>query len=185
MILTRPFKVLAVGPYSAADIPDGRTLGDKLMELDLPSNLADRANNLRVAVACYKPCANPYDMPRSLPRNIKQYVVHTFVAKAPPYHVTTDVVSTPPILIKVANITGHQYVRNRGHTVVVLYETHRKGISRPTRQRELDLKGFRHKLLACWGLIKITGRPTFGTIDSYALMQLALASTAPLDSLRL
>ena len=33
---TRPFKILAVGPCSAADTPNGHPLGDKLLYLDLP-----------------------------------------------------------------------------------------------------------------------------------------------------
>ena len=33
---TGPFKILAVGPSSAADTPDGRPLGDRLLYLDLP-----------------------------------------------------------------------------------------------------------------------------------------------------
>ena len=35
-----PFKIVAVGPSPAATQPDGRPLGDKLLYLDLPSNLS-------------------------------------------------------------------------------------------------------------------------------------------------
>ena len=45
---TGPFKVIAVGPSSAADTPDGRPLGDKLQYLDLPSNLSGPATKPRV-----------------------------------------------------------------------------------------------------------------------------------------
>ena len=58
---TGPFKILAVGPSSAADTPDGHPLGDKLLYLDLPSNLSGPAVKPRVTVARCKPCANPYD----------------------------------------------------------------------------------------------------------------------------
>ena len=45
---TGPFKILAAGPSSAADTPDGRPLGDKLLYLDLPSNLSGPAAKPRV-----------------------------------------------------------------------------------------------------------------------------------------
>ena len=150
---TGPFKIIAVGPSSAADTPDGRPLGDKLLYFDLPSNLSGPVTKPRVTVARCKPCANPYDadvIPRHLPASLTQYVLHAFTTKSPPYHVTTDDVSTPPILIDVAKITGRQCVRGRGGAVAVLYETHCNGILRPTWERELDLQAFRHLILAYW-----------------------------------
>ena len=33
---------------------------------------------------------------------------------------------------------------------MVLYETHWTGLSRPSREREMDLQLFRHELLQCW-----------------------------------
>ena len=150
---TGPFKILAVDPSSAADTPDGRPLGDKLLYLDLPSNLSGPAAKPRVTVARCKPCANPYDaddIPRHLPAGLTQYVLHAFATKSPPYHVITDDVSTSPILVDVAKITGHQCVRGRGSAIAVLYETHWNGILRPTWERELDLQAFRHLILAYW-----------------------------------
>ena len=150
---TGPFKIIAVGPAPAADTPDGRPLGDKLLYLDLPSNLSGPAAKPRVTVARCKPCANPYDadnIPRHLPAGLTQYVLHAFATKPPPYHVTTDDVSTPPILIDMAKTTGHQCVRGRGGAIAVLYETHWNGILRPTWERELDLQAFRHLILAYW-----------------------------------
>ena len=150
---TGPFKILAVGPAPAADTPDGRPLGDKLLYFDLPSNLSGPPAKPRVTVARCKPCDNPYDaddIPRHLPAGLTQYVLHAFATKSPPYHVTTDDVSTPPILIDVAKITGHQCVRGRGGAIAVLYETHWNGILRPTWERELDLQAFRHLILAYW-----------------------------------
>ena len=147
------FKIIAIGPSSAADAPDGRPLGDKLLYLDLRSNLSGPAAKPRVTVARCKPCTIPYDaddIPRHLPVGLTQYVLHAFATKSPPYHVTTDDVSTPPILIDVAKITGHQCVRGRGGAVTVLYGTHWNGILIPIWERELDLHAFRHLILAYW-----------------------------------
>ena len=148
---TGPFKIIAVGPSSAADTPHGRPLGDKLLNLDLPSNLSGPAAKPRVTVARCKPCVNPYDaddIPRHLHAGLTQYVLHAFATKSPPYHVTTDDVSTPPILIDVAKITSHQCVRGLGSAIAVLYKTHWNGILHPTWERELDLQAFRHLILA-------------------------------------
>ena len=141
---TGPFKIIAVGPSSAADTPDGRPLRNKLLYLDLPSNISGSAAKPRVTVARCKPCANPYDaddIPRHLPAGLTQYVLHVFTTKSPPYHVTT-----PLILIDVAKITGHQCVRGRGGAIAVLYETHWNGILRPTWER----KASRHFILTYW-----------------------------------
>ena len=97
-----------------------------------------------------KPCDNPYDIPRHLPAGLTQNVLHAFATKSPPYHVTTDDVATPSILIGVAKTTGHQCVRGRGGTIAVLCETHWDGLLRPTWERELDLQAFRHHILSYW-----------------------------------
>ena len=125
----------------------------QLLYLDLPSNLSSSAAKPRVPVARCKPCANSYDadnMPRHRPADLAQYVLHAFATKSPPYHVTTDDVATPPILIDIAKITGHQCVRGRGDDIAVLYETHWNGLLRPTWERELDLRAFRHHILSYW-----------------------------------
>ena len=106
-----------------------------------------------VTVARCKPCANPYDaddIPRHLPAGLTQYVLHAFATKWPPYHVTTDDVATPPILLDVAKITGHQCVRGRGGAVAVLHETHWNRLLRPTWEHELGLQAFRHRILTYW-----------------------------------
>ena len=56
---TGPYKVLAVGPCSSADTPDGSPLGDSLLYLDLPSDLPGSDARRRVAIERCKPCANP------------------------------------------------------------------------------------------------------------------------------
>ena len=106
---TGPFKIVAVGPSPTDNQPDGRPLGDKLLYLDLPSSLSGPAAKPRVTVARCKPCTNPYnadDMPRHLPAGLIQYILHAFAIKSPPYHVTTDDVATPSILIDVTKITS-------------------------------------------------------------------------------
>ena len=107
----------------------------------------------RVTMVHCKPCANPYDaddMPRHLPAGLTQYVLHSFATKSPPYHVTTDDVATPPILLDVAKITENQCVRGRGGDIAVLYETHWDGLLRPTWERELYLQAFRYRILTYW-----------------------------------
>ena len=94
---TGPFKILAAGPSPAADTPDGRPLGDKLLYLDLPSNISGPAAKPRVTVARCKPCANPYDaddIPRHLPAGLTQYVLHAFATKGPP--TTSPQTTFPP-----------------------------------------------------------------------------------------
>ena len=150
---TGPFKIVAVGPSAAATQPDGRPLGDKLLYLDLPSDLSGPAAKPRVTMARCKPYANPYDaddMPRHLPAGLTQYVLHAFVTRSPPYHVTTDDIATTPIFIDVAKITGHQCVRGRGGAIPVLYETHWESLLRPTWERELDFQAFHHHILSYW-----------------------------------
>ena len=95
---TGPYKVLAVGPCSSADTPDGSPLGDNLLYLDLPSDLPGSDARRRVAIERCKPCANPHDssdMPKYLPAGLTQYVLNNFSKKSPPYHVTQDDVSAP------------------------------------------------------------------------------------------
>ena len=66
---TGPYKVLAVGPCTPADTPEGSPLGTKLLYLDLPSGMPGADAHRRVFVQRCKPCANPYDhanMPKSI-----------------------------------------------------------------------------------------------------------------------
>ena len=162
--------------------PDGRPLGDKLLYLDLPSNLSGPAAKPRVTVARCKPCANPYDaddIPRHLPDGLTQYVLHAFATKSPPYHVTTDDVSTPPILIDVAKITGRQCVRGRGGVIAVLYETHWNGILRPTWEREMDLQAFRHPFLPIGRMVQTTTNLTPGNTNNCELTLPRAKSPSP------
>ena len=96
---TGPYKVLAVGPCSSTETPDGSPLGDNLLYLDLSSDLPGSDARRRVAIERCKPCTNPHDssdMPKYLPAGLTQYVLNNFSKKPPPYHVTQDAVSAPP-----------------------------------------------------------------------------------------
>ena len=113
---TGPYKILAVGPFSAAETPDGSPLGSNFLYLDLPSDLPGSDARWRLAIERCKPCANPHDsgdMPKYLPAGLTQYVLNIFSKKSPPYHVTQDDVSTPLQRLEVEQVTGHQSVRGR------------------------------------------------------------------------
>ena len=58
---TGPYKILAVGPCSSSDTPDGCPLGDKLLYLDLPTDMPGAGAHRRVSVERCKPCTNPHD----------------------------------------------------------------------------------------------------------------------------
>ena len=74
---TGPYKVLAVGPCSAAETPDGSPLGKNLLYLDLPSDLPDSDARRHVAIERCKLCANPHDS-GGLLAGLKQYVLNNF-----------------------------------------------------------------------------------------------------------
>ena len=58
---TDPCKVLAVGPCTPADTPDGSPLGDKLLYRDLPLDIPGADARRHASVQRCKPCANPHD----------------------------------------------------------------------------------------------------------------------------
>ena len=81
----------AVGPAPTSDVPDNRPLHDKLLYLDFPSDLPGRDSKRLVSVERCKPCRNPddtSDMPKYLPSDLTQYVLNSFSAMSPPFHVT-------------------------------------------------------------------------------------------------
>ena len=83
---TGPYKVLAVGPCTPADTPDGSSLGDKLLLLDLPSDMPGPNARRRVSVQHCKPCANPHDhgdMPKYSSAGLTQYELNNFSKKSP------------------------------------------------------------------------------------------------------
>ena len=109
-----------------------------------------------------KPCLVPYDvddMSKYLPAGLTHNVMHAFAHKSHPYHVTTDDVTTLPVLIDVAKITGHQCIRGRGGIITVLYETHWTGLLRPTWERQLDLQAFHHRVFSYWANAPLQHQP--------------------------
>ena len=81
-----PYKILAVGPCSDAETPDGSPLGSNLLYLDLPSELPCSDHRRRVAIERCKPCANPHesgDMPKYPPAGLTQYVLNNFFQEVP------------------------------------------------------------------------------------------------------
>ena len=130
-----PYEVLAIGPGTPADTPDGSLLGAKLVYLDLPSAMPGADARRRVSVPRYKPCANPHDhgyMPKYFPAGLTQRVLNTVSKKSPPYHVTLDDVSTPLQRLGVEKMTAHQSICGQGGVIAVMYETHWTGLSRPS-----------------------------------------------------
>ena len=78
---TGPYKILAVGPCSAAETPDGSTLEGNPIYSDLPSDLSGSDARRRVTIERCKPYANPHDsgdMPKYLPKGLTQYVLNNF-----------------------------------------------------------------------------------------------------------
>ena len=80
-----PYRVLAVGPCSSGDppdgspTPDGSPLGDNILYLGLPSDLPGSDARRRVVIERCKPCANPHDgsnMPKYLTAGFAQYVLN-------------------------------------------------------------------------------------------------------------
>ena len=126
------YKILAVGPVSAAETPDGSPLVSNLLHLDLPSDLPDSDARRRVATERCKPCANSHDsgdMPKQLPVGLTQYALNNFFKTSPPYHVTQDDVSTPLQRLEVEQITGCPLVR--GEVTSSRYYTRRPGRDSP------------------------------------------------------
>ena len=149
---TDPYKILSVGPCSAAETPDGSPLGINLLFLDLPSDLPGSNARRCVAIERFKPCANPHDsgdMPKYLQAGLTQYVLNKFSKKSPPYHVTEDDVSTPFQRLEVEQITDHQSVRGRGGVIAVLYKMQWAGLSEPSWEQEMDLHLSRSHILRC------------------------------------
>ena len=58
---TGPYKILTVGPCSAAETPDGSPLGSNLLYLYLPSDPPGLDTRRRVAIERVKPGANTHD----------------------------------------------------------------------------------------------------------------------------
>ena len=76
---TAPYKALVVGPGLG---PDGRSVADKTLHLDLPTDMPERDKNKRVSVDRCKMCHNPSDdsdIPKYLPAGLSKYVCYAFL----------------------------------------------------------------------------------------------------------
>ena len=148
-----PFKILVVGPSPSDSTSDSRPLAAKWVYLDLLNDMPGPDAHCRVSVARCKPCTNPHDttdLPRYLPAGLTQYVLNHHTTKSPPFHVTADDVSVPVERLEVDKISSHRSVRGRGGAIAVLYETHWKGLLRPSWEREADLLHARQHILEYW-----------------------------------
>ena len=66
---TGPYKIYAVGPRPSSDTPDGSPRGNKLIYLDLPTDIPGADAHRHVSIERCKPCTNPHyrgDMPKYL-----------------------------------------------------------------------------------------------------------------------
>ena len=148
--LTGPFKILAVDPSLSDSTPDDRPLADKLLYMDLPNDMPGPDAHCRVSVARCKPCTNPHDtthLSRHLSTGLTQYVLSNYTTKSPPFDVTTDDVSVPVERLKFDKISSHRSARGRGEAMTVPYEAHRKGLLRPSWERESNLLHSRQHIL--------------------------------------
>ena len=130
-----PFKILAMGPGPASAVPDGRPLHDKLLYLDLPSDMFGWDCKPRVSVLRCRPCRNLDDIhyiSKHLSADLTKYVLNSFSTKSPPFHATLDDISPPPERLEVDQTPGHQLVRRRGGVLAVMYETHWSGLISPS-----------------------------------------------------
>ena len=83
---TGPYTVLAVGPCTPVDTPNGSPLGGELIYLDLPTDMPGADARRCVSMQRFKPCANPHDhgdMLRYLSAGLTQYVLNNFSINPP------------------------------------------------------------------------------------------------------
>ena len=88
---TGSYKIMAVGPCSAAETPDGSPLGSNLLYFDLPSDLPCSDARRRVAIVRFKSYANRHDSGDKIEyllAGLTHYVLNNFSKKSPPCHVT-------------------------------------------------------------------------------------------------
>ena len=98
---TGPYKIFAVGPCPFSDTPDGSPLGDKLLYVDLPTDMPGVDAHGRVSVERCKPWTNPHDrgdMPKYLRNGLTKYVLNNLTN--PPPSLSRDSrrrVGAPPV----------------------------------------------------------------------------------------
>lgn len=67
-------------------------------------------------------------------------VLNIFTDISFPYRATQDDMSTPLQRLEVEDIAGHQSIRGWGGVIAVMYEAQWTGLSRPLREREMDVQ---------------------------------------------
>ena len=95
---TGPYKVLALGPCSSGDTPDGSPLGAKLLCLDLPCDMPGTGARRAYRFNAASPVPNPHDrgdIPKYWIAGLTIYVLNNSPKKSPAYHITQDDLSTP------------------------------------------------------------------------------------------
>ena len=173
---TGPYKILIVGTGIRPD--DGRSVADKTLYLDLPTDMPGRDQKKRVSVDRGIMCHNPSDdsdIPKYLPAGLSKYVLHSFTDKSPPFHPTTENVVKSGIPVDVEKIIEHQLVRGHGGKLAVMYETHWEGLSSITWEREIDLENFSRHIQEYW---MSTPRQVKGVNSKYRAMHRAQAHRA-------
>ena len=121
---TAPYKVLAVGPCTPADTPNGSLLGAKLLNLDLPSDMpgADARRRVSVQALCQPP--RPYRRAEVFSSGVDAKCAQQFLKKIQPVprHSRRRFYSSQ--ILEVEKITGHLSVGGRGGVITVMFETH-------------------------------------------------------------
>lgn len=141
---TGPFKILAIGPASAEDMPEGLPLAAKLILLDLPSDMPGTDSHRYVSVVRCNTCVNPQDshheIPRYLPAGSTQYVFNNLTTKSPPYHVSQV---EAPVPLRASRVPRwkkssgtSRFAVCSGGVIAVMYENRWEGPMRPCYEHE-------------------------------------------------
>lgn len=80
------YNILAAGPASPKDTPNGRPLHTKLIYLDLPTEFPGADCNRRVSVAHCKPCRSPHiidEIAKCLPDGLRKCVLNGYATNPP------------------------------------------------------------------------------------------------------
>ena len=142
-----PFKILAVGPAPASAAPDGRPLHDKLLYVDLSSDIPGRDSKSRVSNLRCKPCRNPDDI-HDIPK----------ASSGQPHEVRTQLLllrpSTSPSTTSLHRRNGSRSPRswdiNSFAAGKAFSRTHWSGLLSLSWEHEQDLQHHRLHILRCW-----------------------------------
>ena len=87
---------------------------------------------------------------RNLPAGLTQYVFNNSTTKSPPFTSPQTTSPCPSSVWRSTRSLATGSVRGRGGATAVLYETHWKGLLRPSWEREADLLHARQHILEYW-----------------------------------